>query len=188
VLKGKWLEGKRNWHVNHLIHTLVMEFIPDLEICHKWQMLGMEGLNLVKKCYRQILACAPRTPLSKIQKIDDLHFEVKLSTSNNIYHINLDTTTCSCSNFPHICLCKHIAAIAHFFGGANLRSQLPDNAGASESVMCESPDQQNDSVGSIDDGASVISAANNIIGLSQLLISNMPCDLRIASSLNSIQS
>jgi hypothetical protein len=120
VLKSKWLEGKRNWHMDHLIHMLVMEFIPDLEICHKQQTLGMEGLNLVEKCHQQILARAPKTPLSKIQKIDNLHFEVKSSTSNNIYQINLDTTTCSCSDFPRICLCKHIAAIAHFFGGADL--------------------------------------------------------------------
>jgi hypothetical protein len=130
----------------------------------------------------------PETPLSNIQKIDDLHFEVKSSTSNNIVHINLDTTTCSCSNFPHICLCKHIVAIAHFFGGADLRPQPPDNAGTSESVMCESLDQQDGSIGSTDDGTSVISAANDIIGLSQLLISNVPCDPRIARSLNSIRS
>jgi hypothetical protein len=49
VLKSKWLEGKRNWRMDHLIHMLVMEFIPDLEIRHKWQTLGMEGLNLVEK-------------------------------------------------------------------------------------------------------------------------------------------
>jgi hypothetical protein len=50
VLKSKWLKGKRNQCVDHLIHMLVMEFIPDLEICHKQQMLGIEGLNLVEKC------------------------------------------------------------------------------------------------------------------------------------------
>jgi hypothetical protein len=51
VLKSIWLEGKRNQRVDHLIHTLVMEFLPDLEICHKQQMLGMEGLNLAEKCH-----------------------------------------------------------------------------------------------------------------------------------------
>jgi hypothetical protein len=170
-----------------------MEFIPDLEICHKRQTLGMEGLNLAEKRRRQILTCAPKTPLSKIQKIDDLHFEVKSSASNKIYQINLDTTTCSCSDFPRIRLCKHIAAIAHFFGGADLGPRPPGNAGASELVACESPDQQDSSVSSTDDGAtsttaSVLSAANDIIGLSQVLISNVPRDPRIARSLDSIRS
>jgi hypothetical protein len=133
---------------------------------------------------------APETPIAKIQKINDLHFEVKLSTSNKTYQINLDTTTCSCSDFPRIHLCKHIVAVAHFFGGADLGPRPPGNAGASELVVRESPDQQDGSVGSTDDGAtaSVLSAANDIIGLSQVLISNMPCDPRIARSLNSIQS
>jgi hypothetical protein len=115
VLKSIWLEGKRNWCMDHLIHMLVIEFLPDLEICHKQQTLGMEGLNLAEKCHQQLLMCAPKTPITKIQKINNLHFEVKSSTSNKTYQIDLDTTTCSCSNLPCICLCKHIVAIAHFF-------------------------------------------------------------------------
>jgi hypothetical protein len=140
VLKSIWLEGKRNQHVDHLIHTLVMGFLLDLEICHKQQTLGMEGLNLAEKHCQQILTCAPETPIAKIQKINNLHFEVKLSTSNKTYQIDLDTTTCSCSDFPCIHLCKHIVAIAHFFGGANLRPQPPGNTGTSKSVTRESPD------------------------------------------------
>jgi hypothetical protein len=46
VLKSIWLEGKRNQRVDHLIHMLMEEFLPDLEIHHEWQMLGMEGPNL----------------------------------------------------------------------------------------------------------------------------------------------
>jgi len=76
VLKSIWLEGKRNRRVDHLIHTLVMEFLPEVEIRHKRQMLGMEGLNLAEKRRRQIQTRAPETPLSKIEKIDDLHFKV----------------------------------------------------------------------------------------------------------------
>jgi hypothetical protein len=79
-------------------------------------------------------------------------------------------------------------AITHFFGKADLGPQPPDNAGTSELVEHESPDQQDGSISSTDNGASVILAANNIIGLSQLLISNMLHDPRIARSLNSIQS
>jgi hypothetical protein len=169
VLKSIWLEGKRNWHVDHLIHTLVMEFLPDLEFHHKQQMLGMEGLNLAKKCRRQILTCAPKTPLTKIQMIDDLHFKAQSSKSLKSYQIDLNTITCNCSDFPHIRLCKHIAAIVHFFGGANLRPQLP----ASDSVTPNLPVQQSSSIGSTDDGAiaSVVSAANDTILLACLMSS-----------------
>jgi hypothetical protein len=63
----------------------------------------------------------------------------------------------------------------------------PASAGASESVAPNSPDQQDGSVGRTDDGAaSVLSVANNIISLSQELISKAPCDPGIARSLNSI--
>jgi hypothetical protein len=49
VLKSIWLKGKRNRHIDHLIHTLVMEFLPDLKFHYKWQTLGMKGLNLAEK-------------------------------------------------------------------------------------------------------------------------------------------
>jgi hypothetical protein len=164
-----------------------MEFLPDLEFRHKRQTLGMEGPNLAEKRRRQILTRAPETPLTKIRKIDDSHFEAQSSRSDRSYQIDLDTTTCNCSDFPCIQLCKHIAAVVHFFGGADLGPQPP---GTSDSVVPNSPVQQDGSVGSTDDGAiaSVVSAANDIISLSHELISKAPCDPEMAKSLNSIQS
>ena len=107
------------------------------------------------------------------------------SNSNKSYRIDLDTTTCNCSDFPHICLCKHLAAVVHFFGGADLGPQPPVN----ESVASDSPVQQVGSVGCTDDGAaSIVSAANDIIGLSQELITRALHDPGIAKSLNSIRS
>ncbi len=120
MLKSIWLEGKRNRRVDHLIHTLVNEYLPDLEFRHKRQALGMEGLNLAEKRRRQILRRAPETPVEKILKIDDSHFEVQSSNSNKLYQIDLGTKTCNCIDFPRVHLCKHIAAVAHFFGGADL--------------------------------------------------------------------
>jgi len=166
VLKSIWLEGKRNQRVDYLIHTLVTEYLPDVEFYHKWQMLGMEGPNLAEKHRQQILMCAPKTPLIKIQKIDNLHFDVQSLNSTKLYYIGLDTTTCSCSDFPHIWLCKHITAVVHFFGGANLGPQPPSNT-SSELQPPNSPIQQDGSTGSADDGttASIILMANDIIGL-----------------------
>jgi SWIM zinc finger len=135
VLKSIWLKGKRNWHMDHLIHMLVVEFLLDLEMCHKWQELGMHGRDLAKQHHQQILRHAPKTPLTQIQKINDLHFEVQSSNSNKFYNIDLVTTTCSCSDFPRIRLCKHIAAVVHFFGGANLRPQPLDNTGSASKLV-----------------------------------------------------
>ena len=140
VLKSIWLEGKRNWRVDHLIHTLVTEYLPDVELRHKRQMLGMEGPNLAEKRRRQILTRAPETPLTHIQKIDDSHFDVQSSNSTKTYQIDLVTTTCSCSDFPRIRLCKHIAAVVHFFGRADLGPQPPGNA-SGESDALDSPIQ-----------------------------------------------
>jgi hypothetical protein len=89
VLKSIWLEGKRNWHVDHLIHTLVVEFLLDLKMHHKWQELGMHGGDLAEQHRQQILRHAPETPLTQIRKIDDLHFEVQSSNSNKSYNIDL---------------------------------------------------------------------------------------------------
>src|SRR5258707_6843424 len=115
--------------MDHLIHTLVTQCLPHMEFCHKRQERGMEGANLAETHRRQILMHAPGTPVEKIQKNDDLHFDVQSSNSNIIYQVNLGTTTCSCSDFPHVCLCKHIAAVLHFFLGADTGTQPPSKPG-----------------------------------------------------------
>ena len=104
------------------------------------------------------------------------------SNSNIIYQVNLGTTTCSCSDFPRVCLCKHIAAVLHFFGGADPGPQPPVNAGASSS-----PVQRDGSTAHMDDSAA-ISVIKDIFRLSQELISKGPSDPGIANSLNSLKS
>ena len=178
--------------MDHLIHMLVKEFIPDVEHHHKWQSLGMEGPNLAEKRHCQILTCAPKTPIEKIQKIDNLHFEVQSSNSNKYYQIDLSTITCDCSYYPNISLCKHIAVVVHFFGGAELGPQPPDNGTSDSSngtspiepVEYESPAQP---VGSSTCNT-IILAANDSIKLLQHLITKAPSDPKIAKSLNLIQS
>ena len=66
MLKSIWLEGKRNRRMDHLIHTLVTQYLPHMEIRHKWQERGMEGANLAETHCRQILMRAPETPVEKI--------------------------------------------------------------------------------------------------------------------------
>jgi hypothetical protein len=190
MLKTVYLDGKRNQCMDHLIHMFVKEFLPDIEHCHKQQTLGMEGPNLAEKCHQQILKCAPETPLKRIKKIDDLHFEAQLSNSLKCYQIDLLTITCNCSDFPNISLCKHIVAVMHFFGGADLGPQSPcnrSNRSASKSGEYESPDQpaSHSAVGD-NTAASVVSAANDSMNLLQQLITKVPRDPRFAKSVNVI--
>src|SRR5258707_15387394 len=133
VLKSIWLEGKRNRRVDHLMHTQKIQSLPHLEIRHKRQERGMEGADLAETQRRQILTRAPETPLENIRKNDDLHFDVQSSNSNKIYKVNLGTTSCDCSDFPRIRMCKHIAAVVHFFWGAELGPQALVNMCASSS-------------------------------------------------------
>ena len=183
--------------MNHLIHMLVKEFLPDVEHRHKRQVLGMEGPNLAKECRRQILRRAPETPLENIKKIDDTHFEVQSSNSKSYYQTDLSTISCDCKDFPSISLCKHIATIIHFFGGPDLRPQSPGNrngngSDGSESGDHMSPGQQvgHSTRGTEDNdaAASVVSAANESMSLLQQLIAQAPRDPKIAKSLNNIQS
>src|SRR5258708_5734202 len=120
----------------------------------------MEGANLAKTRRRQILMCIPATPLENIQKNDDLHFDVQSSNSNKFYKVNLGTTSYDCSDFPRIRMCKHIAAVVHFFGGADLGPQALVNMGASSS-----PVQRDGSVPHMDDSA-IDSVIKDIFSLS----------------------
>ncbi len=56
--------------MDHLIHALVKDMLPAYEDRHKRQKLGMQGPNLAEKRQKDILACAPETPLDKIKEID----------------------------------------------------------------------------------------------------------------------
>ena len=168
------------------------EFIPNVEHRHKRQLLGMEGPNLAKKRCQQILMCAPETPIEKIQKIDNLHFEVQSLNSYKYYQIDLSTITCDCSDYPNISLCKHIAVVVHFFKGAELGPQPPDN-GTSDSSDGTSPIEpvEYESLAQLVGSSThdtIISAANDSIKLLQHLITKAPSDPKIAKSLNLIQS
>ena len=153
----------------------------------KRQMLGMEGSNLADKRRRQILRRAPKTPLEKIKKLDDLHFEVQSSNFLKFYQIDLSTIICNCSDFPNISLCKHIAVVVHFFGGVDLGPQSPHNGSPSDLDEHNSPGQPvGHSTVDDDTAASTLSAANESIGLLQQLIAKAPRDPKFAKSLSVI--
>ncbi|KIJ96417.1 hypothetical protein K443DRAFT_134155 [Laccaria amethystina LaAM-08-1] len=46
LLKGKFMEGKRNRCLNHLIYVLIEKAIPYFRARHHRQLLGFEGPDL----------------------------------------------------------------------------------------------------------------------------------------------
>ena len=88
--------------MDHLIHTLVKGMLPSYEDRHKQQMLGMQGPDLAKKCWKQIVVHALEIPLEWIKEIGQSHFEIQSSSSKIFYEINILTHMCTCINFPRI--------------------------------------------------------------------------------------
>ena len=46
TLKGKFLQGKRNHRLDHLVHVLITEVLPYFRQKYCGQKLGFEGANL----------------------------------------------------------------------------------------------------------------------------------------------
>ncbi|KAJ7572383.1 hypothetical protein C8J56DRAFT_747566, partial [Mycena floridula] len=58
VLKGKFLEGKRNRHVDHLLHVLIDKVVPYYIARRHRQDCGFEGPNLEVKKRHEVTECA----------------------------------------------------------------------------------------------------------------------------------
>ena len=115
-IKSMWLEGKRNWHADHLIHTLVVNMIPYYKTCHDSQELGFSGSNLAQKCCKELLTRTPEVNADLIHPIGDDQYYVQLATEpSHSYLVELSKQSCDCVDCPRVQLCKHITAIAHFF-------------------------------------------------------------------------
>ncbi|KAH9971162.1 hypothetical protein BJV74DRAFT_718293, partial [Russula compacta] len=54
VLKSHWLDGKCNWCIDHLVHTLVNSMEPDYQAWHRRQIVGLEGPNLIGQQCQEI--------------------------------------------------------------------------------------------------------------------------------------
>lgn len=118
MLKSKWLDRKWNHHADHLLHTLVTVVIPSYTIRHVRQELGFEGLNLARKHHTELLARTPEINTADIRDLGDDRFAVQsVTNSSHIYSVNLGTQSCDCLDWPRVQLCKHVTAVAHFFGG-----------------------------------------------------------------------
>ena len=80
VLKFMWLDRKQNWHVDHLIYTLVVNLLPYHETCHNSQELRFSSSNLAQKCQKELLARTLEMNANSIHSVEDDHYYVQSAT------------------------------------------------------------------------------------------------------------
>ncbi|KAJ7779821.1 hypothetical protein B0H16DRAFT_1359575 [Mycena metata] len=116
VLKGKFLHGKRNRRLDHLLSTLTMDVLPYFALKQRRQALGFEGVDIEVKKRQNIVERSQIYSKEDIVHVEGSKYLVpSTSDSSKVYEVDLDTYTCTCLDFPLICFCKHICAVqAHF--------------------------------------------------------------------------
>jgi len=117
LLKGTFMQGKRNRRLNHLIHILVDQAIPHFIHKHRRQEFGFEGADLEVK---KRLEIEERTKSIKSEQIEtseepDIYRVQSGSNPEVFYRVDLDAYDCSCLSFAAICFCKHICVVQNKF-------------------------------------------------------------------------
>ncbi len=59
-----------------------------------------------------------------IHKLGDDQFNVQSTQAARMYLVKLGTQSCDCPDWPRVQLCKHVTAIAHFFGNGDQKIEL----------------------------------------------------------------
>ena len=125
-----WLNCKRNRRADHLIYTLKEEMLPYYETRHNGQELGFDSSNLAQKCRKEILARSPDVPAECIraQGDSDHYYVQSVMDPSCTYLVKLCEKSCDCPDWPRVQLCKHVAAISHFFETVELTFESVDLA------------------------------------------------------------
>jgi hypothetical protein len=116
-LKGKFLQHKRNWQLDHLLYILTEKTIPYFIARHRWQDFGFEGPDLELRHYLEIEERAKAITKASIEpaKDGDSYQVPSQSEPGFWYHVNLDAYTCDCDGFHLISFCKHLSAVQTHF-------------------------------------------------------------------------
>ncbi|KAJ7588438.1 hypothetical protein C8J56DRAFT_890227 [Mycena floridula] len=121
LLKSKFLEGKRNRRLDHLIYILVIETIPYFIERHYRQGCGWAGLNRELERRQEIEERAKSIPKNAITLLsasekDTAVFRVNSLTKPNVwYEVDLESYECNCLSFTGIHFCKHLGAVQIHF-------------------------------------------------------------------------
>ncbi|KAE9383567.1 hypothetical protein BT96DRAFT_782109, partial [Gymnopus androsaceus JB14] len=116
LLKGHFLLGKGNRHLDYLIYIITDIAIPHFIVRHRHQLLGFEGLNLRAERRAEAELKGSMILKSDITCISSggiVSYIVRSQAdSEKAYTVALDSTvSCSCLSFPSIEYCKHVHAV-----------------------------------------------------------------------------
>ncbi|KAJ7580323.1 hypothetical protein C8J56DRAFT_1057962 [Mycena floridula] len=113
VLKGKFLEGKRNRRVDHLLHVLLDRVVPYYIARRHRQDCGFEGPNLEVKKRREVTEHTETIGKDTIQVVETSGktYQVKSQSGSHQYDVDIDAYHCLCLSFLLINFCKHICAV-----------------------------------------------------------------------------
>lgn len=113
LLKGKFLEGKRNRRLDHLIHVLVNNVVPYFKAKHHRQRWGFEGPDLELKHRREIEVRAETISANDIEEVNEQgqYSVCSQSIPGHKYTVDINEYTCDCFSYPLISYCKHLAAV-----------------------------------------------------------------------------
>ncbi|KAJ3545231.1 hypothetical protein NMY22_g2518 [Coprinellus aureogranulatus] len=119
VLKGKFMQGKRNRRLDQLIYILIREAVPHYIFREHYQNNGCAGPDLEVRERLRIEELAKSIPEEDIQECDlegTSCFMVRSQMRRDVYYnVDLDTYDCDCLSFPKVMMCKHIIAVQLHF-------------------------------------------------------------------------
>ena len=132
-MKGKFLEGRRNRRLDHLLHVLVDRVLPYYLFEERRQKLGFEGENLENQKRVAIVRnsqsiTADDIKYQGLQQTDSTYLVKAASQPGHWYEANILAYTCTCPDYPVIQFCKHLHAVQTLFPQSDLTSsQQLDN-------------------------------------------------------------
>ena len=140
--------------------------LPDYESKHYRRQRGFDGPDLAKKRREEILARAPEVDAESIRKLGgDRYYVQSVTHSSRMYLVDLGKLSCDCPDWPRVQLCKHVAAVAHFFGNGHRQivAALDDAPDTAQPI-------REGSVGQSNGSAAVI--LENVIAVSKAMLSD----------------
>lgn len=125
VLKSKFLEGKHNHHLDHLLHVLLDLVVPYYIGRSRRQEFGFEGPDLEVKKRQEITQRALTISKDLVTEIiAGEAYRIKSQSANHYYQVNLDAYTCECLSYPLINFCKHLCAVQNYFSMASKTQEI----------------------------------------------------------------
>jgi len=91
--------------------------LPEYVAHYDSQDNRFHGADLAKKHQKEIHARTPEMNTESIHSLGGDRFCVQSEMDpSRTYLVDLSNQSCDCLDWPRVELCKHITAVAHFFG------------------------------------------------------------------------